>query len=137
MTTELSPKNMRAMSAPLTVRAFSGVGKTISVTTKVDAELRHEITRARTAAGMTESGFIRMALQSYLDSMVHRSIANEISAGAAQVAKAAESVSQPAVIARIAELELNVASQLAGFVRSLEKVLGEPMDLDAEVGSAS
>jgi hypothetical protein len=133
MSNELNPQKLRKASAGV----GKGVGKTHAVTTKLDAELHAEFTRARLAAGMTDSGFIRMALHSYLDSVVHRSIANEISNAAALVATAAESVSQPAVIARLDSFETRVQEQLNGFMEVMKGLLGEPVDSDAEAGTES
>jgi hypothetical protein len=107
----------------------NGSGKTNAVTTKIDAELLQKLTTARTRAGMSESGFMRLALDSYLSNLELRTIGADIGNAAALVAAAAESVSQPAVIARMDAFELRVQEQLNGFIETMKGLLGEPTEL--------
>lgn len=112
----------------------NGSGKTNAVTTKIDAELLQKLTTARTRAGMSESGFMRLALDSYLSNLELRTIGADIANAAALVAAAAESVSQPAVIARMDALELRVQEQLNEFFHVIKGLLGEPADIAGLIG---
>lgn len=117
----------------------TGAGKSHAVTAKLDAELLRRLTMARSLSGMTESGFLRHALVSYLDNLEQRSVAAEISKAAAAMAGASQSSMAP-VLDRLNTLEHRVQQQLGavlGAIKGLGELLGEPVGLDGIGGPGS